>query len=549
MEAQAADLKSLSRLMTKIGAMFPDITISNTDSVEKYVEAVRHKMNSAIKIVEQDQNEIQTINVNVEILIAQINNLRHFSERFDHYLELLGMEQKEAETLNYILKQRNEFLQRHSTLLVKLEQATADEQMTASHLAEMQQYVHKYERLLELFMDAKTAEIKLQYNANRIATIDTVIAKAKQKLSQLSNVIITSDNSNQLKSSYVDWESMRSNDQYCCPCCGAKYDGQEELAQAIQEQIKNGKYSLELHTFVAELERKNVEETRAYLLETIHVHTHEKTELEQSSRAHEKILTSFKALANDLGLKEQPSEDGIRDSMRKHQQDMEGIQQALIKHEATLLRKEVVKSKDDLITLKDDVHKKHLEQIRNDILELTCTVTDIISVTDLRELKNIQALLASLSKKLLEYNQRKELLFEDIRSQGVTEQRQREFDEIASEVESLLLRQETLQGHMLNKGLGGEVVNLDKQRVCYELSKEFEELSRLFGFIVAQEQSETLKNALTGYERDKRSWEACYHVIENINSELSKLSYSGLKRESCPIWAFDKSYLPKVHSA
>ena len=97
-------------------------------------------------------------------------------------------------------------------------------------------------------------------------------------------------------------------------------------------------------------------------------------------------------------MKEQPSEDGIRDSMRKHQQDMEGIQQALIKHEATLLRKEVVKSKDDLITLKDDVHKKHLEQIRNDILELTCTVTDIISVTDLRELKNIQALLASLSK-------------------------------------------------------------------------------------------------------------------------------------------------------
>ena len=103
-------------------------------------------------------------------------------------------------------------------------------------------------------------------------------------------------------------------------------------------------------------------------------------------------------------MKEQPSEDGIRDSMRKHQQDMEGIQQALIKHEATLLRKEVVKSKDDLITLKDDIHKKHLEQIRNDILELTCTVTDIISVTDLRELKNIQALLASLSKKLLEYN-------------------------------------------------------------------------------------------------------------------------------------------------
>ena len=41
MEAQAADLKSLSRLMTKIGAMFPDITISNTDSVEKDVEAVR----------------------------------------------------------------------------------------------------------------------------------------------------------------------------------------------------------------------------------------------------------------------------------------------------------------------------------------------------------------------------------------------------------------------------------------------------------------------------------------------------------------------------
>jgi hypothetical protein len=62
--------------------------------------------------------------------------------------------------------------------------------------------------------------------------------------------------------------------------------------------------------------------------------------------------------------------------MRKHQQDIEVAQQALANHEAKSLRDQVTKVHAELSDLKDDVHKKHLAQIRNDILGFTRTVSN-----------------------------------------------------------------------------------------------------------------------------------------------------------------------------
>lgn len=530
LKAQATDLKTISRLMTRVVAIFPEITLLNTSSIRKCVDEVLQKMNSSIKAIEEAQQELHAINANVESLNSQIAILNRFDNQFEHYIELLAMEHKETESLNVIQNQKNELLQRHSTLMIKMDQAKANEQSIMEHLDKIQQLLDKHERLLVSFMEVKGAEIALQHQTDRIAVIDAEIIQIEKKLSQLRDAIDSSVIDKLDKSLLLEWESMCINNHFYCPCCGTKYDSKEELEKGIITQLQDSIYRQELRAFLMDIARKNVTATREQLLATIQSHTHEKKKLELSNRAHTKLIVSFKALANELGVIGQPSEIGIREIIVQYKREAETAEQALRDHIVKSLRDEVAKVQATLTTLNDDVHKKHLIRIRKEIIEMTRQVTDIIPVSDLRERYKIQEHLKGLSASLLSLTQRRASLLQKIRSQSVTEQKRHDFEETASEIESLLLRQETMQGYTLNKAPDLEKENLEKQRGCYEFSKEFEELSRLFGSLTAQERSETLQNLLKNYEQEKHRWDTCYHVIEKINSNLSQLSYSGLRK-------------------
>jgi DNA repair exonuclease SbcCD ATPase subunit len=529
LEVQAADIKSLNRQIIKIGAMFPEVSISQSVSVKKFVEELRQKMSVSIKAVEQAQQEIQTIDNTVESLNQQASILAQFSVRFEQYQELLDMEQKVSVLLQTIQQGKSELLQRHGELMAKLAKAADEEQGIKDKISELQARSEKCEQLQKMLSTAKSAENSLQHQTNRITGINDAISVAQNRLVELNNRMVSAGNQAASEVDATDWETFRANTHYQCPCCGAKYEAQNELEKGIREQLASGMHRQELHAFMVELDRKNVEATRKHLHETVQTLSREKAELEQSNKAQAKILTAFKILTSELSLAIQPSEEILRDMMHKCQQDIEATQQSLNNHAAKALREQIAKLQTDLNSHKDEDHKKHLAQIQREILEFTRPITGIIPVTELREKGKIQAHATKLSKDISALSKKKEHLLENVRLYGVTPQRERDFDESVSEIESLFLRQETLRGHSLVKTTALGEDNLDKQRLYYELSKEVAELTRLFGLLTTEERSETLKNSLEKHESERKRWEACYRAVENINTELSKLSHSGLQ--------------------
>lgn len=529
LEVQAADLKHLGRLMTKIGAVFPDVILSSTASVKKCVEEVRRKMKHSVDVVERAQQEIETIDAKAETLNLKSAALRHFSDRHEHYLELLGMEQKEEESLGAIQKQRKQLLQKHSDLINKLEHASQDERLITKRFVEVEQRLHKCEGLLKSCAKAKAAESVLQDQTVRLTAVNNAIAQAEQRLAQLRHEVKDREHSNSARPPLVNWEELRTNSHYNCPCCGAAYDDVVALEQRVCKQLESGRHRQELRMFLAALERENVEAIRAQLRETIRSHTCEKTELETSNNAQVAILMSFKTLAHDLGVTGSPSEETVRDIVTTHERQVEAARRELAHHAAKSLRDQVEKAHSELNAIKDDAYKTHVAQVRHEIQDMVGPIAGIVPVNERRERKNIQERLTCLTTEVASLAKRREHLLEDIRSQGVTEQKHRTFDGYVSEIESLLLKHEAFQAYTLNKASGIGEHAIEERKACYEYLKEFKDLSRVFGVLSAQERADTIANALTAYEQEKHRWQACYRAVDTLNGKLTTLSHSGLQ--------------------
>jgi len=527
LEGQAADLKQLGRLIAKLNAIFPEIGFLNTGMIKTSLEEARRKIDSILEATEVARREVQKTDSNIKSVDASITPLRQFLERHDHYLGLLETERKEVESFNALQGRRNELLEKQSGLLVRLQEATEKELATTRLLAEAEQRGQIYERLREFLPDAKSAQLALQQQASRIGIINAAIAQAEDRLKQLSQQ--ASVHGHALPDALLDVELLRTNDQFTCPCCGANYDEQTKIELGIKNQISHGRYPQELRAFLASLEKRNVETARAHILGTISSYNREKAELEQNTRVQTKILTTFRQLANGLGLTEESSEDRLRELMQKLERETVKLKETLASHGVKSLKDESAKIQADLATLKDDVHKKHLTRIRSEIAEITRAVTGILSSEQLQDRKQIQARLDTLTTQLLGHAKQKDQLLDEIKTKNIPQERLREIDECIDEIESLLLSQQSFQSYAPNisSNLGNE--NLERQRMCHELSSEALELGRLFGLLTAEERGETLRSVLKEYEKEKSRWTVCYQTIDKMNTDLSKLTNTGLQ--------------------
>lgn len=530
LEGQATDLKNLVHLLTKLVAVSPDVTLPDGASVRECVETARHRIDTYIRAARQAQDEVEAIDADSETRNRHLANLGRFLQQFGYYVALIGMEQKEAAAATAAQEQKNALLERQSTLIAELDQATGDERVIKKRLEEAEQKVAKCERLRAALAGARAAQAAICQHTERIAVVDAAIVRAEQELSDASGRIPVSDSNKLHGPLCLTGELFQEEGHYVCPCCGMKHSVWASLEQGMREQLKSGKYRKELRAFLSDLERKTAEEIQALALETIQSHSRERANLENTRKAQSEVLNSFRSLAKDVGMAEILSQENVDDARTKHQAIVEAARRALHEHEAKSLRGQLTEVEKGIAAIEDDAHKKQLARIRQEILNLTSPLTDIVPSTEFGDRDCLKSRFDTLSAEAAASKKRRELLLQEIRSKGITEQKQWEFDQVVSEIESLLLRQETIRGYTPDTAqkLGQE--NLGKQRRCYEISREVGELQQVFGYLAAIEHSDALHSAQAGYEGERRRWEACYRSVESINTELVKLSHAGLRQ-------------------
>lgn len=526
LEAQATDVKRLGRLIAKMNAMLGDMPQLHAVSVTRSVEEVRRRIEESIRKVEQAQREIQTIDFKIETLDSNIVQLQQFSKRHERYLELLAMERNEGEALNSMQKQRNDLLNQQGELLIELEKAKARQKEAEKLVTEKAELIRSYERLLESFGEARAAEIRLQQQTSRLAILEATILQVEQKRLQLKDPSVDTSPTE----SPVDWEVFHTDTHYICPCCGATYDDSTAFEQSIHQQLTSGKYREALRDFIAHIASRNAEAVRAHLGETISAHNREKTDLQKAMKLQTRIVTAFKSLTDELGEVGTLSEKSLREKLRQHQQELEGMQLALASHGAKSLNERADEINEKLDALSDESHSEHLRKIRIETLQLTSYVRDAVPEAELLSMDRIRTRLDGLSTELLECKTKRERLLEEVAANTIPEAKLREMDECISEFESLSLNQDALRGFALDTAPTLSEENLAKQKSHHALSKEIEDLSKVFGLLSVEERSDTLTSAIEGYEEEKTRWKTCYQNIERINTDLSNLSYSGLQQ-------------------
>jgi len=531
LEAQAADLKRLGRLMAKMSATFPDILSLDTASVSKFVEEVRHQIDDSLKSVQQAERDVQEIDEQIEAVGSKILQVRQFVEQHASYLALLETEGKELETLEFVQHQRNELLRKQSDLLNKLHEAAAMDKEITRRLADQEERAQKYERLLESLPKLRTAEILVQQHSGRLSAIDDAITQAEQRLSQLEDQTLSSSAEAQSSSdSLLDLEALRANSHYTCPCCGEEYSDRQRFADKIQGQLDDGKYRQELRAFLVDVERKNTETVRTHLLELIRSYNGEKEEVQQTIKLQARVVLDHQALAGELGETAALPESGLRETIRKHNAEVEDLRKAVATSSSKSLKNENDKIQEELMALRGDSHKEHLANIRTEISAITNSVREILDDSVLRSKDSVQDSLDVLSGKLRELKDQRERLLLEINSKNIADSRLRELDESMSELESLSLGQDALRRYSIDTGPKLSENNLTLQKALYELSAEMDDLSQLFGLLSVEERGDTLRVALEGYEAEKDRWAQCYQNVAKINTDLSKLSSSGLQQ-------------------
>jgi len=528
LEKQSADLKQLVRLLARLHTIFPEVGDLDAGMVKTSIARARKHIDTSLESVAVAKHEVQAISPLIETLTTNVAQLKKFLDQHGHYLQLCETERKQVETLAGLQNGKAELLGRRGQLLEQLRLATEKENTNARLLAEAEERGQKIEQFRNLLPEAKSAARALQEQSGKIAAITEKIIQAEQRLTQLNQRPLPAGQTSSPIS--FDPVSLRTETHFLCPCCGAGYDTQAEIEQAIQRQLQHGKYAQELRAFLDGLEQRNTETTKSHLIETLALYGREKMELEQASRVKAKICTNFKNLAANLGLSPDWSEDDIGSLIQKQDQETQKLKDEQAVQKTTSLRETVAKIDADLANLNEGVHKKYLTQTQTEIAQIRKTVAGILNLDQLQDHTQVQAQFDSLTSQLQEREQRKSALQIEIKVKEIPPERLREIDVCLAEIESLLLSHHNLQDYapQLSSAFGDE--NLEKQKVCHDFLAETAELQKLFGFLTAEERGDTIRKTLHEFEAVKKRWELCYQSIEKINTDLSKLSYTGLQQ-------------------
>jgi DNA repair exonuclease SbcCD ATPase subunit len=530
LEAQAADLRRFARLMARLKSMLPDPVFVDMSSTVKIIEGVRAFLDRSLEDVRRIELEGEKLSARIEVLQDGIATLELFLERHDYFVDLWKTEQETAAKLDSIQVKRSELLKQQKNILSRLESIAASEREAENRVAAKGQLVNQYQRLIESLTEARTAELILEHQAEKITEIAEAMKRAEKGLEELQENLAPRFKYQPPVESVPNLEPLQLGSQYECPCCGTEYTDKAELEKRIKHQLAQGRYGRELQSFLIELERRSSESLRSHLLETVRSRKEEMVEAERASREQRATLNAFRRLTDQVGLSGMPSEAQLREGLQEHEDELEQLRQALSTHEANTLRKENEGIQSALADLQTDLHRNNLAQIRVEISDLTRPIADKIQLRDFHSVEAIQVQVNSMKEEVATKTAEREALLAEITKIDLPERRVRDLDEILGDLESLTLSEDAPREYTPSRQDSLTRDNLEQQIIIYKLVSLVDDISKIFGLLSAEERADLLTTSIKSHERNAARWKQCYANIESINANLSRLSHTGLQK-------------------
>jgi DNA repair exonuclease SbcCD ATPase subunit len=530
LEAQASDLKRFGRLMARLRSMLPESILLDLTSTVKIIEGTRQYLDSSLEKIRNDEREVDTMDRRASALKDRINSLEVFLERYDRYLQILKTEKQALGSFASVQERRNELLNRQSGVLDRLTQATSNERKLERSIADKEQLLGRYARWLTSIPEIRTAELTLQDYEHQISEVTDAIDQTEKRLAELQKTLGPHYISQVTPESVLNLESLRTDNDYYCPCCGKKYVDKTDLEHGMKSQLVRGKYGKELRRFLIELERSNSESLRSHLLETLKTHNDEIAKFQNLAAEQRAILAGFSRISEQFDAVQTQSEDEVRQAYIEQKSQGEQMHKTLANHEAKQLRKEAEEIRLALTDLQYEERERHLSEVRREISELT---KPIVNLTDLKGLGSVDVLQSSLNllrDELLALNVKRDRLLTGIKEADLSPRRVREVDEILGELETLNLTQETLRDQSPGQADFLTTENLSKQATNYKLASDVDDLSKLFGLLTVDERTGSLTASLKTHNDNIARWSQCYENFESMSASLSSLSHVGLQK-------------------
>lgn len=529
-QSQDADLKRLDQLIMKTSTILQEIPLNEKTSISSFIEAVRKKIDAEIRDAENTRREIETTKNRIDKLNLDLRQLQQFIENHEHYLELCSTKQELSKTLDDVQRTKRDLLWHRNDVQARLSKTEIDEQNATKGIQQNEVRVLKYEALLKSLAEAKASDRTIKENTDRIIEIDKSIAESEQRLKNIRSKTHGSRATDDARRDILDYNCFHANGEYACPCCGAKYSDAKSIENSIRIQLDHGEYSRELEEFLKIMFERNVKSGAAVLEESILLNNENMLELERQNRALDKKLVTFKTLLFELGEKETVSEQVLRKRIENYAKQSADFQRVLAENQAETIQGEIKLIESQIQALKEDVHRTRLEEIRKETRHLALNAKDLLSDHQLMNKNEIQTQIDQKTKDLEYFKNRLEHLFPENQKRGMILQREGEIDANLTKIESILLRQKSLDVHPpLNLAILSDK-NLHNQREYYNLSSDIDDILNLFGVLTAQERSDNLKKTIEMYERQKEKWLLCYDNFDFINTQLSEISYTGLQK-------------------